>query len=53
MKFINYIEKISGVDIYGMLSLTIFVVFFVAMVTWVLRTDKKKLKDISRLPLDN
>lgn len=53
MKFINYIEKVSGVDIYGMLSLTIFVVFFVAMVTWVLRTDKKKLKDISRLPLDN
>jgi cytochrome c oxidase cbb3-type subunit 4 len=53
MKFINYIEKVSGVDIYGMLSLTIFVVFFVAMVTWVLKTDKKKLKDISRLPLDN
>ncbi|MBL7709897.1 MAG: CcoQ/FixQ family Cbb3-type cytochrome c oxidase assembly chaperone [Chitinophagaceae bacterium] len=53
MKFINYIEKVSGVDIYGMLSLTIFVVFFTVMVTWVLKTDKKKFNDISRIPLDN
>ena len=27
MKFINYMEKISGVDIYGIVSLTIFFVF--------------------------
>ncbi len=53
MKFINYIEKVSGVDIYGMLSLTIFVVFFVVMLTWVFKTDKKKFNDISRIPLDN
>ena len=53
MKFNNYIEKVSGVDIYGMLSLTIFVVFFTVMVTWVLKTDKKKFNDISRIPLDN
>lgn len=53
MKFINYIEKVSGVDIYGMLSLAIFVIFFTVMVTWVLKTDKKKLNDISRIPLDN
>ncbi len=53
MKFINYIEKVSGVDNYGMLSLTIFVVFFVVMLTWVFKTDKKKFNDISRIPLDN
>ena len=53
MKFINYIEKIGGIDIYGMISLTIFGLFFLAMLTWVFKTDKKKLKEISRIPLDD
>ena len=53
MKFIHYIEKISGVDIYGLISLGIFFLFFVVMLTWVLRSDKKKLKKISEIPLNN
>jgi hypothetical protein len=51
MKFINYIEKVSGVDIYGMISLGIFVLFFAVMLTWLFRADKKKLKEISEIPL--
>jgi len=51
MKFINYIEKVSGVDIYGLVSLLIFVVFFTAMLTWVFRADKKKIKEMSEIPL--
>ncbi|MFI5187262.1 MAG: CcoQ/FixQ family Cbb3-type cytochrome c oxidase assembly chaperone [Chitinophagales bacterium] len=51
MKFINYIEKISGVDIYGLISLLIFVLFFTVMLTWVFRVDKKKIKEISEIPL--
>jgi hypothetical protein len=53
MKFINYLEKISGVDIYGLASLAIFVLFFLVMLTWVFKTDKKKIDEISRIPLDN
>ena len=53
MKFIHYIEKIGGVDIYGMVSLSIFVIFFSVMLIKVFRTDKEKIKEISRLPLDN
>jgi preprotein translocase subunit YajC len=53
MKFINYIEKISGVDIMGISSLLLFVVFFSIMLTWVIRSEKKKMDEISRLPLDN
>lgn len=53
MKFIHYIEKISGVDIYGLISLVIFFLFFVVMLTWVLRSDKKKLRQISQIPLNN
>ncbi len=53
MKFINYIEKISGVDIMGLCSLLIFFIFFIVMLTWVFRSSKKKLDEINRLPLDN
>ncbi|MEP7372759.1 MAG: CcoQ/FixQ family Cbb3-type cytochrome c oxidase assembly chaperone [Chitinophagaceae bacterium] len=53
MKFINYLEKIGGIDIYGMISLAIFVLFFLAMLTWVFKTDKKKFNEVSRIPLDN
>lgn len=53
MKFVNYLEKISGVSIYGLLSLMIFATFFLIMLTWVMKSDKKKLNEISRIPLDN
>lgn len=53
MKFINYIEKISGIDIMGVASLLGFFLFFIIMLTWVFKTRKKKFNDISRIPLDN
>lgn len=53
MKFINYLEKVSGVDIFGMLSLIIFFLFFLGMLVWVLKTKKKNFQEISRIPLDN
>lgn len=53
MKFINYLEKVSGVDIFGLASLLIFFLFFVVMLTWVFKTKKKSFDEISRIPLDN
>jgi cbb3-type cytochrome oxidase subunit 3 len=53
MKFIHYIEKIGGVDIYGIISLVMFVLFFLALLTWVFKTSKKTFSEISRIPLDN
>lgn len=53
MKFINYLEKIAGVDIMGIISLSIFVLFFVVMLTWVFKTKKRQLDEIGRIPLDN
>lgn len=53
MKFINYLEKISGVDILGLTSFGIFFIFFIVMLTWVFKTDKHKIEEISRIPLDN
>jgi len=53
MKFIHYLEKTAGVDIFGIISLSIFVLFFLAMLTWVFKTKKKTFSEISRIPLDN
>lgn len=53
MKFINYLEKITGVDIYALSSFSIFFVFFMLMLLWVWKADKKMIDEISRIPLEN
>jgi hypothetical protein len=53
MKFINYLEKIKNVDVLGLISLSIFFLFFAIMLTWVFRANKQKLKEIGRIPLDH
>lgn len=52
MKFINYLEKISGVSIYGLSSLVLFTTIFVIMLVWALKADKKMIKEISNIPLN-
>jgi fructose-specific phosphotransferase system IIC component len=52
MKFINYLEKITGVSIYPLISFVIFGLFFLVMLIWVIKADKKTIYDISRIPLD-
>jgi hypothetical protein len=53
MKFINYLESITGVDIYAMASFMIFFTFFVVMALWAWKADKKMIDQINRIPLDN
>jgi cbb3-type cytochrome oxidase subunit 3 len=53
MKFIHYIEKVSGVSILGLASLMIFVLFFTVMLIWVFKTKKASFNEVSRIPLDN
>lgn len=52
MKFINYIEKIGGVDILGIFSLAVFFLFFLGMLVWVIKSKKNDFQEISQLPLD-
>ncbi|WP_071595336.1 cytochrome C oxidase Cbb3 [Segetibacter koreensis] len=52
MKFINYLEKITGVDVYAMTSFLIFFTFFVVMALWAWRADKNLIKTLSHIPLD-
>lgn len=53
-KFIKqYAETISGVNIYPLISLLIFFIFFVALLSYVYKMDKSRVVEISSLPLDN
>jgi hypothetical protein len=53
MKFINYLESITGVDVYAMSAFMIFFVIFLLVSYTTIRTDKKKIKELSNIPLDN
>lgn len=53
-KFVKqYAESIEGINIYPMISLVIFFLFFVALLYYVKKMDKSKAEEISRIPLDN
>ena len=52
MKFINYLEKISGVSIYGMASLLLFGAIFTIMFIWAIRADKGMIEELRRIPLE-
>jgi cbb3-type cytochrome oxidase subunit 3 len=52
-KFIKqYAETIDGIDIYPLISLFIFVLFFIAVLWYVTKMDKRKVEEIKNLPLD-
>jgi hypothetical protein len=52
MKLVHYIEKISGVDFYGIVSLTMFVTFFTIMLIWVFTARKTTIDEIKNIPLN-
>jgi cbb3-type cytochrome oxidase subunit 3 len=52
-KFIKqYAESIDRVNIYPIISLLIFFLFFIAVLYYVKKMDKSKVNEISRLPLE-
>ena len=51
MKFIHYLEKISGVSIYGLVSLVLFVSIFLVMLLWSVRADGKLIEEMRKIPL--
>jgi len=53
MKFINYLESISGVGVYPLISFLIFFGFFTLLGIYVLGSDKKTMDKLSRMPLEN
>lgn len=50
MKFIHYLESITGVGIYPLSSLLIFFLFFTALTAWAIRADKKYIRLMKNIP---
>ena len=48
----NYLQSIEGVEIYPLISLVVFILFFVIMIIWMLKIDKNYIKEMEELPLD-
>ena len=49
----NYMESITGIEIYPIISLLIFFIFFVVLFWWVFTAKKEYITTVSNLPLDN
>ena len=52
MQFIHYVEKITGVSVYGLISFALFGSFFLIVSFWALRADKKMIEKIKNIPLE-
>lgn len=53
MKFRHYLETITGVDIYPLISLVIFFAFFTGLFIWAVRVSKSYIDEVKNLPLSN
>ncbi|PBQ33692.1 CcoQ/FixQ family Cbb3-type cytochrome c oxidase assembly chaperone [Sphingobacteriaceae bacterium] len=52
MKFINYLESITGIGFYPLASFLIFFLFFLAVTIYVIRTGKTYFDVVAAIPLD-
>ena len=52
MKFRHYLETITGVDVYPMISLLIFFTFFAGLAIWAVKANKQYISKVKNLPLD-
>jgi hypothetical protein len=50
MKFINYLESITGIGIYPLTSLTMFFLFFALIITWSVKADKGYIRSMKQIP---
>jgi len=51
LKFVKHnMDSISGIEIYPIISLLIFFIFFVALYTWVYTYKKNKISEMRNIP---
>lgn len=53
MKFINYLETITGIGMYPLTSLMIFFGFFVVVGIYVIKGRKEYFEYLRNIPLNN
>ncbi|HSP87419.1 MAG TPA: hypothetical protein VLN45_04755 [Ignavibacteriaceae bacterium] len=47
------LRSVEGIGIYPVISLIIFLIVFTAVVYWFLKVDKKYLREMANIPLEN
>ena len=53
LKYIKqYADSIEGINIYPIISLLMFVVFFIAVICYVKKMDKQQVQDMRNMPLE-
>jgi cbb3-type cytochrome oxidase subunit 3 len=52
MKFVHYLKDITGIEIFPLVSLVLFVAFFMAVGWYVYKTPKKAMQGRAKLPLE-
>jgi hypothetical protein len=48
----QFLNNVTGVDSYLIFSMIVFMTFFIGLVIWVLRADKKYINKMKNLPLE-
>lgn len=51
--FKHIFETIAGIEIFPIVALLIFIMFFAGVVIWVLRMDRDTVKRLKKMPLDS
>ncbi|MDX1350141.1 MAG: CcoQ/FixQ family Cbb3-type cytochrome c oxidase assembly chaperone [Putridiphycobacter sp.] len=53
LKYIKgHLTSIDGIEIYPIISLVIFLAFFVGVIWYLVKTDKKTINELKQMPLD-
>lgn len=53
LKYIKqYADSIKGIDIYPIFSMLVFVLFFIGVLYYVRKMDKRRIDELKHLPLD-
>lgn len=50
--FKHYFERIEGIEVWPIISLIIFFTFFVGLIFWVIKMDKKYVRKMENLPFE-
>ncbi len=53
MKFKNYLESITGIGVYPLISLIVFVVFFGLVTLYVMKGSKAHFEKLRNLPIND
>lgn len=48
----DVLESLEGIELYPVISLIIFIVFFAVLIIWMIKVDKKYIKKMKNLPLE-